>query len=421
MSAATAVASGAPLAATARIPRAEFAELRRRTVFELGKWDPQYEDACVLADFALTLEPEAWRELAALAERLARETLAAERELLARPELHARLGLPRAIRSCLAQSGSRGAARGAARVMRFDFHWTSAGWRISEVNSDVPGGFIEASGFSRLVAEACGLELVADPTRALVDAVVRAAGTGARVALVHATAYTDDRQVMVHLARALERRGLATGLLDPTQVQWHEGKASSATSWFSGPIDLLLRFFPAEWLPNTGRACDWRSFFVESRTPLSNPGAAILVQSKRFPLVWEELSVKLPTWRALLPETRSPRDVDWRDVDSRNDDGWILKPALGRVGEDIGLRGVVAAREWKGIARSARWWPGYWAAQRRFEAVALEHEGEALYPCLGVYVIDGQAAGIYGRVARRPLIDARARDVAVLTRPGVRT
>ena len=57
-------------------------------------------------------------------------------------------------------------------------------------------------------------------------------------------------------------------------------------------------------------------------------------------------------------------------------------------------------------------------AQRRFEAVALEHDGEVLYPCLGVYVIDGQAAGIYGRVARRPLIDARSRDVAVLTRPG---
>ena len=153
-----------------------------------------------------------------------------------------------------------------------------------------------------------------------------------------------------------------------------------------------------------------------SRTPISNPGAAILVQSKRFPLAWEDLTVELPTWRALLPETRSPRDADWR-----GNDGWILKPALGRVGEDVGLRGVVETREWKSIARSARWWPAHWVAQRRFEAVALEHDGEALYPCLGVYVIDGRAAGIYGRVARRPLIDARSRDVAVLTRSGVRT
>lgn len=402
-------AATAPIGLSARFSRAEFAELRRRTVFECGKWDPQYEDECVLADFALTLEPTTWRELALLAEQLARETLAAERELLARPELHPRLGLPRAIRRCLGAHEARGAACGAARVMRFDFHWTRAGWQVSEVNSDVPGGFIEASGFSALAARMLGLQLAGDPTEALVEAVVRAVGEDGRVALVHATAYTDDRQVMLHLARALEVRGLATGLLDPTQVLWRDGQAGAATSWFDGPIDLLLRFFPAEWLPNTRAQGDWRAFFVGSRTPISNPGAALLVQSKRFPLVWAELCTELPTWRALLPETRSPRDADWR-----GDDGWILKPALGRVGEDIGLRGVVGTREWQGIARAARWWPAHWVAQRRFEAVALEHEGEALYPCLGVYVIDGRAAGIYGRVARRPLIDSRARDVPVL-------
>lgn len=400
--------AAAPLGVTARLAPEEFAELRRRTVFECGKWDPQFEDECVLADFALTLESEAWRELARLAEALARETLAAEDELLARPELHARLGLPRAIRRCLRAVP----ARGAARVMRFDFHWTRAGWRISEVNSDVPGGFIEASGFSRLAAGMLGLERTGDPSAALADAVLRAVGAGARVALVHATGYTDDRQVMVHLTKALAARGLATGLLDPTQILWRDGQAGAATSWCHGPLDLLLRFFPAEWLPNTRGQCDWRRFFGGSRTPLSNPGAALLVQSKRFPLVWGDLATELPTWRALLPETRSPRDARWR-----GDDGWILKPALGRVGEGVGLRGVVGVREWRAIARSARWWPAHWVAQRRFEAVALELEGEALHPCLGVYVIDGRAAGIYGRVARRPLIDSRARDVPVLLQP----
>ena len=37
-------------------------------------------------------------------------------------------------------------------VLRFDFHWTTEGWRISEANTDVPGGFNEASGFARLLA-----------------------------------------------------------------------------------------------------------------------------------------------------------------------------------------------------------------------------------------------------------------------------
>jgi hypothetical protein len=40
-----------------------------------------------------------------------------------------------------------------------------------------------------------------------------------------------------------------------------------------------------------------------------------------------------------------------------------------------------------------------------------------VYPCVGVFVVDGRAAGIYGRVARRPLIDARAHDVPVLLTP----
>ena len=36
--------------------------------------------------------------------------------------------------------------------------------------------------------------------------------------------------------------------------------------------------------------------------------------------------------------------------------------------------------------------------------------------CFGVYVIDGRAAGIYGRMATQPLINHTARDVAVPSR-----
>ena len=103
----------APLQATSPFSRAQFAELRRRTIFECGKWDPQYEDACVLADFALTLDSDAWRELAALAEELAREALSAEMELLARPELQALLGLPRKVAGALRECGRLGATPGA--------------------------------------------------------------------------------------------------------------------------------------------------------------------------------------------------------------------------------------------------------------------------------------------------------------------
>jgi hypothetical protein len=37
-----------------------------------------------------------------------------------------------------------------------------------------------------------------------------------------------------------------------------------------------------------------------------------------------------------------------------------------------------------------------------------------MYPCLGVYTIDGRAAGIFGRMAPSPLINMTAIEVAVL-------
>jgi len=401
-----------PLAVAPRFSPADFAQLRRRTIFECGKWDPQYEDGCVLAEFALAISRDTWSELGQLAEQLACEALGAERELLARPDLHGRLALPRAIRRALRETPELGPCAEVARVLRFDFHWTSEGWRISEVNNDVPGGYIEASGLGGLAAELLGLELAGDPTAALADSLARATAESGVIGLVHASAYTDDRQVMLHLARALETRARRTCLCDPTQVIWRDGRASARTDWYEGPLEVLARFYPAEWLPNTPASTRWQHFFRGSRTPISNPGAALLVQSKRFPLTWDKLETPLATWRALLPETRSPREIAWRD-----DPRWIVKPALGRVGDGVGMREAVEPREWRAISRSAHWFPSHWITQRRFETLPIEHDGAALFPCLGVYVIDGRRAGIYGRIARRALIDSRAQDVAVLVHP----
>ena len=38
------------------------------------------------------------------------------------------------------------------------------------------------------------------------------------------------------------------------------------------------------------------------------------------------------------------------------------------------------------------------------------------YVCLGVYSVDGRAAGIYGRMSTTPVIDHQAQDVAVLVK-----
>lgn len=389
-----------------------FTRLRRRAIFECCKWDPQVEDVSTVAPFPLALTREAWNEIAALAERLAAETLAAEEELLRRPELHRELGLPWAVRRALAGARSRGATAGVARVLRFDFHWTTEGWRISEANTDVPGGFNEASGFARLMApHVPGCAPAGDPAGALAAAVAEATPPAAAVALVHATAYTDDRQVMVYLARELEARGRAARLAAPDHLRWRDGRAVFADSGME--VGAVVRFFPAEWLPNLPRACGWKHFFRGGRTPVSNPAAALLPQSKRFPRVWNRLQTPLDSWRSVLPETRDPREAPWLRG-SQLEDGWVLKPALGRVGDGIGLRGVTSEKDWKAIRRAVRRWPRAWAAQRRFETVPLRIAGESFYPCVGVYTVAGRAAGAYGRVSRTPIVNHLAQDAAVL-------
>ena len=402
--------SNVPWCITDPLPPEVAASVRRRAIFECCKWDPQVEDVSTIADVPIVLKAEEWRQLTSLAEALALEVVAAEEELRERVELHVELGLPRPVLKALGRA-NQGATCG-ARLTRFDFHHTRDGWRISEANTDVPGGLNEASGLPRLIAPSLpGTRAAGDVAAAYADGVLATLSPHPHVALVHATAYSDDRQVMTYLARALQQCGAQTTLASPSHLRWQQGRAAIAADWVAGPIDAVVRFYPGEWMSNLPRACGWTSYFGGTATPVSNPATALLTQSKRFPLVWDRLRARLPTWRLLLPETHDPRDVPWERGDE-----WVLKPALGRVGEDVGIAGVTGPKDWKRIARDVVRHSSHWIAQRRFEATPLDVAGRSQYPGIGVYTVNGRVAGAYGRIAERPLIDARARDAAVLIR-----
>jgi len=401
-----------------RIDDAAFRTIRLRTIFECGKWDPQVGDSASLSPCVTVLREEAWSEIAAAAEAMAVEMLEAERELRERPELWRRLGLPRGVRAGLAAAQRFVHDRVACnndsiRVVRFDFHFTSEGWRISEANSDVPGGFIEASGFTRLVAEHFDDHATAgDPAEELASAFANRVRPGALAALVHATAYTDDRQVMLYLSRALERVGLKARVVGPDCIAWKFDGADRRPRVALGEtvegIDAIIRFFPGEWLPNLPRRAGWKGLFRDDGVPISNPATALLTQSKRFPLVWNQLETPMPTWRRYLPETIAASSGRLQDSE------WVTKPALGRVGEAIGMAGMTSQKDWKNIRRAVRRRPREWIAQRRFDMLPIQTPEGQKYPCVGVFVIAGSACGIYGRVSNTPLIDQHASDMAVL-------
>jgi glutathionylspermidine synthase len=225
----------------------------------------------------------------------------------------------------------------------------------------------------------------------------------------------EDQQVVAYLARVLASRGFTPHLVDPAGLMWRDGVATLAGDHSANAattsLAAVVRFYQAEWLARLPRHVR-EPLLTTSRTPVVNPVASVLTESKRFPLAWADLRTTLATWRRLLPETRDPRDAPWR-----TDDAWLIKSAFCNTGDTVAAAGLVPPRAWRAARRSAWLFPGGWVAQRRFETLPIDTpSGAAMYPCVGVYTVNGKAAGAYVRLSRGPVVDYRAVDVALLVR-----
>jgi glutathionylspermidine synthase len=405
-----------PLRALSPIAPAEFHSLRRRLMLHHCKWDSQVQDVCALADFPLVMSRNTWLELRELAEKLTAESMEAEGELLHRPNLWAALSIPWRVRRAMKDVLSSPTPP-APRIMRFDFHWTTDGWQISEVNSDVPGGYTESTSFTSMMLQHYPRHTAAGcATTAWTSAIAQSTSAGS-IALLSAPGLIEDLQVVSYLAQALNDHGCKTCLTDPKSIAWGaDGHAFLKAAAGNIPLDMIVRFYQAEWLPGLRRRCPWRYFFTGSRTPITNPGTSILLESKRFPLLWDQLVTRLPTWRQLLPESRDPRRVRWT-----TDENWILKSAHSNNGDSV----LHAAWPDRAALQKARWdirfFPNHWIAQRRFSIVPIATPAGAMYPCIGIYTVDGRGVGIYARISPKPIIDYSAIDVAVLIEPATPT
>lgn len=347
--------------------------------FTFRKWDLHVRGRGTVASGAIVLSREEHETLVA-----ASEALWARAAALGQPE---GLGVPDGLRRLL---GGRG-----ARVTRLDWFLTDDGWRVSEMNDDVPGGYNDALGLPALFADAAdekGLVVEGD----LPDALTRAL-PGQRVGFVYATAYAEDLQVVRLLADLVEAEGREVVLASPAHLD--------ADGTLAGErVDSLYRFFPSEWFPLLPNVDAWEAA-VRRGTPIVSPFEAAWTQSKLLFTLLDDPHV---------PETR-PFDADSRALAESRQEDWVLKPAFGRMGEGVVLGADVSRAAWRDALASAAHRGRPYALQRRFVPRPLEvAPGVTRTPCIGVYLVDGLFAGYYARTSERRVVAYDAANVLAL-------
>ena len=398
-----------------------FTHIRRSMMLNHFKWDSQVGDVTTLAPFPIVLHAAAWRQLAGWAEALSAEVALAERFFLNAPAWLERLGIPAGLRSIFSALDDV-PTPSAARVIRYDFHWTRTGWAISEINSDVPGGYCEASSFTPLLARHFpGMLPAGDPAARWTDALIAAAACdgsaerGSALVFLSAPGFMEDQQITAYLADRARRQGCCACLAAPEQLVWTDGRAALNVGNEIHGVGAIVRFYQAEWLPRLPRCTGWRHFFSGGRTPVSNSGSAVILESKRFPLLLDELPLPLPACRQLFPRSFDPRAVNWKA-----DENLIVKSALSNNADAVGNAALLPRQHWENLSRALAANPGDWVVQQRFDPMALSTPLGPVFPCIGVYTVDGRAAGIYGRVSRKQIVDYEAIDCAVLIESGER-
>jgi glutathionylspermidine synthase len=275
------------------------------------------------------------------------------------------------------------------RLMRYDFHPTTSGtWVISEVNSDVPGGFAESSLMpqvaSNLFTDKC--YYYKNFGDILANAISEKTKAKGRIMFVHCTSYSDDRQVMQFLGDKLKSMGFDIIYAAADHLKFENNEAISVLDGNNGKVDAIFRFTPLEWLIGI-KPKRWQGYF-DTTTPSCNHPIAIFAQTKRFPFVWdslENMGINLSNWRKLLPETLEVKNI-------KNKTGFIYKPACGRVGEGISIKEACTEDEYKQILKDVKKYPKKYLAQKRFDSNPLiDENGESFHVCLGSYSVDRQS------------------------------
>lgn len=398
-----------------RIPKDKYDDYRLSAIFEGYKWDPQFLDDNTVADHVLVITQEEDQILKELVVNLGKETEASEILMNKNHKLMKDLKLPFKMKRMLKKMSNYNPEEH-IRLMRFDFHpCTDGSLMISEVNSDVPGGFAEASlipqiALNYLDSKDYHYTSFGDVLMRAVKKKVKPKGN---IMMVHCTSYTDDRQVMQYFGDALEKEGFTVLYGAADHVVFKNKKATSILSGYEMELDAIIRFNPIEWVVDI-KDSEWHGYF-DTKTPSCNHPVTVLCQSKRFPLIWDALEkegIDLSTWRKTLPHTTEVKEV-------KGNKNYLYKPVWGRVGEGITVKGAVPQKELDETLKELKTHPKRYVAQHEFDSQPLyDEDGNPYHLCIGAYYVEGEAAGYYGRISKTRRIDSHAKDIPVLVMGG---
>jgi glutathionylspermidine synthase len=293
---------------------------------------------------------------------------------------------------------------------------------VCELNSDTPTGEVEAVLLNPLVQ--AGWPEARDPNallgERLVDMVESLAGRllvpapeRLSVGIVYPTEMPEDLGLVRLYRQWFEARGCQVHLGSPFNLTEDvEGRVCL----FGAPCDVLLRHYKTDWWGERAPVWDHEEPFedpvpladpltrvlrscLEGRCVVVNPFGAVLTQNKRaMAFMWEHHARFSPgaraTIRAHIPYTVRMETLPVEDL-AREREDWVLKSDYGAEGDEVLVGRLTSPREWNAALVHAV--PGRWVAQRYFHA-EQGPGGEAVNH--GVYVVAGEAAGLYTRVQR---------------------
>jgi glutathionylspermidine synthase len=326
-------------------------------------------------------------------------------------------------------------------VARADAFFTvEGGVAICELNSDTPTGQAEAVLLNRLALDS--IRDAEDPNAGLgarFCAMIEAYATNllapeARVApltigIVYPTEITEDLPLVRLYRTWFEERGWTVAMGSPYNLARASGLG---VGLFDSPCAVILRHYKTDWwgerlpvwdddepfpdpAPLAGPLSALFEALLERRCVMVNPFGAVLTQNKRsMAFMWEHKDRFSASAQAAIeahiPRTSRLELLDPEQLVAERAD-WVLKSDYGCEGDEVIIGRHVDPQTWNASLIHAV--PGRWIAQRYFAAIEGP-EGESVNH--GVFLVAGEAAGLYARVQRGPT-DVHAESAPALIVP----